>query len=1174
MADISAVTQIEITGKDSTGPAFAGVKDGLKQVENSARDLRDWIGNLAGAVSIGMFASAIKEAIDYADNLNDLAKRTGITVETLGGLGYAAQTAGVDLETVAKGSQKLANLMAEAASGNDKAAATFASMGVSVTAADGSLADMGETLYSVADRFASYADGPEKAALAQEIFGKSGAALIPLLNEGGEKLREMVEEYRTYGGVTTETAQRADAFNDTMAKLQMMSGALMQELASALLPTLQAIADVFVDVKVKGEGFSGVAGVLVNVVKGIGIAAVGVVAVFDVLGKSLGALAAAAVQLAQGNFKQAWETLKEGGSDAATTVSTAIERATKIWDASTVQIAATTDTNMTKTKAPIVKVNDELKKQKDELDKLQAKWAAFGAAQESGMATQTIKDLEELNKLLDAGRIQWDRYNELMEAVIDKDPVLAKEQEAINKVFKETTEIIDKVNEAWAKDLKALDDQIAKQENANKTLGQGKAALLDLTIAQLENTIALERSGDAYSPYAEQLEEVRKRMIALRDATQLGEALTQQKKDLDDSKKYWGDTLKSIDDYARATFTGLFDNTKSTWENMWKSMKTTALNLLYELTARPFVIQLAASVGGSLGLSGLAEAATGAGSIAGGLGGFGDIAKGLGSLFTGTMSLGTAFSNLGTILPTFTTMLEGGAAVGEALSASFAGMGASFGAVVPVVGAVIAAGTLIYNWLESKKGGPKEGGFATTGPTPGIGGVDSTGRWFTPAGSDPAMVQAVSAINAQYQMLLEALGGTGSAVFAQGFSTDPLGTAPSNVHTGVFTGTGQVFDAANGNVGRSPEELKAELEAQSMRAILAALQASALPTVIADYLASIDVSTATVEQITAALQHAAELKVLVDQVAALPEEMANGLINALGASPELDQQIADFAVKFKEFSDAADELHEALARNPVQEASDRLAAASETVYEKVGRLRGGLEESLAAYDGSTEGTKALTAATNEYINAQVDALIQIENIRNSLNDMFGETARTFDLAVMNAEQQKQFFIDEALATVKLLEQATDPAEIDRLSRIVNEDLTRAFGLMDPDEQQVQHEYLQSILDDAQATAETQLDLAHNAVIEAGQNAETILANINTAVNAAADKQAAAADLLIEAANLLKDAANRNAQAAETNQAAANTQAQAATTQAQAAATPVTVAPIDVLVTVDYGASGP
>jgi hypothetical protein len=1111
---------------------------------------------LGVAASVSAFANAIKDSIDYADGLNDLSQKVGLTVETLGGLEYAAKQSGADLDTVAKGAQKLAEKMADAAGGNAEAAAVFDRLGVSIQNTDGSLKPLDDTLLQLADRFAEYKDGPEKAAIAQEIFSKGGAALIPMLNSGGDALRAAIAEYQKYGGVTTETAQAADAFNDALEKVTLMNGAFMRSLSAALLPVLQSLIDIFIEARGKGGDFAGIIDVLVTGVKLLGIGVVGTVAAFDAVGKSLGALAAAAVAIAGGEFSRAWSILKDGASDAAGTVSKAISDAEKIWDASTAGMATSSAKSGPAMAAPIVKA---AKDSKDEVDKFIESMKAAQAADEAGLAANTIKQLGLLAQALDGGKIGRDDYNAWIDVILDKDPILKAEQEKINKALDDGAAMVDKINDAWSKEIGSLDDRIQKQKDANDAFGLGKTALIDLQIAHLDEKIAVEQAGDAYSPYAAHLEEVRGKLVELRDAVSVGEGLEQQKRDLETAAKAWDGFLRDVGAKVDDFVTDFVDNGAAVaFKNLWGDFKKWALQALADIATKQIVVPIIGSV-----MAGPANAAGGGG------GGIFDTIAGIGGKVAGV------FTDMGSAASTFVDVLGTGAPIGQAFNAALATGSLSLGSLVPVVGGVIAAGTLLYNWLGSKRGGPKEGGFATSGATPGISGTDGSGRWFTPNQSDAGMAQAVRDIDQTFDKWIDFFGGSGNATFAQGFSTDPNGTAPSNVHTGAWVNGQQVFDNPNGNVGRDDESLQTELATQASRAILAALQASELPDVIHGYLASIDVSTATIEQINAALAHAADLKVLVDQVSALPVDMANGLLSALGVDPALDAKIAAFAASFKEFSDAADKLHAAIERNPGKEAADQIAAATETTFASVGRLRGSLEDALAAYDGTTAGTKALTDATNAYVDAQVAALVQIIQVRDGLDGLFGNTIRNMDLALMSADQQKQFYINEALQAQALLANATDPAEIDRLTRLINNDLTAAFRLMDPDEQRQQHDYLKGILDTAQDTANSQLDLAQQAVEDAGENATDILGRIDTAVSAAADKQAQAAADLIAAASAMRDAAEAAKVAAEAQAAAATNTATAAGTMNTAANTMDRAANTPIRVDVDINQnSGP
>jgi hypothetical protein len=241
-------------------------------------------------------------AIDAADHLNDLSKKTGIAVETIGGIGFAAGQAGGDLETAAAGAGKLNKSLAEAASGNVKAAEAFRAMGISVKDAAGNTKSADVALAEIADKFASYADGPEKAALALRIFGKAGADMIPLLDDGGTALRENIAYFKQYSGMTSELAETSDTFNDTLGKLNVQSKAFGNHLAAALLPTLQALADAFLKVSEGGTIMTAIATAIGFVFKEIATAGANVAFVVSQIGEAFGAMEAAKSALLHGNF--------------------------------------------------------------------------------------------------------------------------------------------------------------------------------------------------------------------------------------------------------------------------------------------------------------------------------------------------------------------------------------------------------------------------------------------------------------------------------------------------------------------------------------------------------------------------------------------------------------------------------------------------------------------------------------------------------------------------------------------------------------------------------------------------------------------------------------------------------------------------------------------------------
>jgi hypothetical protein len=281
-------------------------RDTKKAAGSMSRDFGSLKGALAGvgaAVSVGGIAAMVKANIDAADSLRDLSQETGVAVETLGGLGFAASQAGGNLESIADAAGKLNKSISGAAGGNKQFGDAFKALNIEIKNANGTLKTADQVLVEIADKFAGYADGPEKAALATRLLGKAGAEQISLLNEGGRALQQNIEFYKRYGGVTQETSDKADAFNDTLGKLNLIGGSFGRTLAAELLPALQAVAEALLRAKENGDGFESWAQRAGGVIKGLtGLAVSGAYA-FEQYGIKLGAVAAKATALSKGDFK-------------------------------------------------------------------------------------------------------------------------------------------------------------------------------------------------------------------------------------------------------------------------------------------------------------------------------------------------------------------------------------------------------------------------------------------------------------------------------------------------------------------------------------------------------------------------------------------------------------------------------------------------------------------------------------------------------------------------------------------------------------------------------------------------------------------------------------------------------------------------------------------------------
>lgn len=204
----------------------------------------------AGAVAV---AAGVKSAIDYADQLNDMNQRLGVSAEALSGWAYAAKQSGTDIDALGIGLKKLAKNMAEALDPKSSQGKLFDALGVSVTDAAGRLRDVEDVLPEIATKFKDLDNATQESALAMDLFGKSGTDLLEFLNQGADGLETLRDRARELGvELDGNTLAAADQFNDTLADIKTISEGLFAQLAVHLLPALQRAAELFRDAAQEG----------------------------------------------------------------------------------------------------------------------------------------------------------------------------------------------------------------------------------------------------------------------------------------------------------------------------------------------------------------------------------------------------------------------------------------------------------------------------------------------------------------------------------------------------------------------------------------------------------------------------------------------------------------------------------------------------------------------------------------------------------------------------------------------------------------------------------------------------------------------------------------------------------------------------------------------------------
>lgn len=255
MAD--SKTQIVITAKDETQAAIRSAQTGMQQLADAASKvgLGGFSTGIAALAGGAAFTKLVTDTIHWAAALDDLAEKTGASVESLGGLAKVASISGTSIETVEMGLIRLSKALAGADEEAKGAGRALSALGLDPEKLRAM--DAGDALKAVAESMAQYRDGIGKTALAQDIFGKSGAQLLPYL-------KDLSENLDVVGKITTEQAAAAEALEKAWRRTANEGGNVAKGLVLDMLPAFGSIIDVVKGAKIGIAQFGSSLAVVAN----------------------------------------------------------------------------------------------------------------------------------------------------------------------------------------------------------------------------------------------------------------------------------------------------------------------------------------------------------------------------------------------------------------------------------------------------------------------------------------------------------------------------------------------------------------------------------------------------------------------------------------------------------------------------------------------------------------------------------------------------------------------------------------------------------------------------------------------------------------------------------------------------------------------------------------------
>ncbi|HNO80547.1 MAG TPA: hypothetical protein PKN33_21065 [Phycisphaerae bacterium] len=217
----------------------AGLRRAQKRLKAFGAGLRNIGTRIAGfgAALAAPLAASLKVFSSAGDQLDKMSKRTGVSVEALSELGFAAEQSGADLETLEKGIRVMQRTMGDASQGLSIATDAFDTLGLKVEQLQGLSPEQQFT--AIADRLSQIADPSARAAAAMDVFGRAGSKLLPLLANGAQGMAELRDEARELGlTISTESASDAALLTDTLNILWRVLKQGVFTIGSALAPVI------------------------------------------------------------------------------------------------------------------------------------------------------------------------------------------------------------------------------------------------------------------------------------------------------------------------------------------------------------------------------------------------------------------------------------------------------------------------------------------------------------------------------------------------------------------------------------------------------------------------------------------------------------------------------------------------------------------------------------------------------------------------------------------------------------------------------------------------------------------------------------------------------------------------------------------------------------------------
>lgn len=199
----------------------------------------------AGAGVVGALATLGYKAMTTSDDLNTLAKQSGLTTEELQKFSYASDVIDVSTDDIVSALKKMRKNM-DSTSTDVKEA--WDTLGVSVKDTNGEFKDSTEVFYETLQALSNIENETQRDIISMQLFGKNADSLAGIIDDGGEALRTMGDEASRLGLILDqETLDELNAVNDQVDTLKAQLSQEFLQLGATTLQALTPIIEIVID---------------------------------------------------------------------------------------------------------------------------------------------------------------------------------------------------------------------------------------------------------------------------------------------------------------------------------------------------------------------------------------------------------------------------------------------------------------------------------------------------------------------------------------------------------------------------------------------------------------------------------------------------------------------------------------------------------------------------------------------------------------------------------------------------------------------------------------------------------------------------------------------------------------------------------------------------------------